>query len=61
MCTWIERYTDFPIISRGGNSSAPWQFDLEAVRDFVATRRTEQNRTLVGRRAAIRAARNRGV
>jgi phage terminase Nu1 subunit (DNA packaging protein) len=54
---WIARYEDFPIARRGGNDGTVWQFDLQAVRNFVAAKRREQDQEQAARRELIQAAR----
>lgn len=56
---WVARYPDFPVVTRGGEGNIAWQFDVEAVRDFMATKRAEQDQERATQRVAVDALRSR--
>lgn len=54
---WIARYREFPIAQRGSDSRSAWQFDPDAVRQFMASVRAKERQMRDARLAAIQAVR----
>ena len=52
---WMARHPDFPIVrvGQGGAHVVAWQFDVDAVRSFMASKRAEAQRTRERREAMI--------
>jgi phage terminase Nu1 subunit (DNA packaging protein) len=52
---WIARHPDFPVVAvgRGGTRVVAWQFDLDAVRSFMAHKRAEVQRGRERREAMV--------
>ncbi|GBQ52226.1 terminase small subunit [Komagataeibacter sucrofermentans] len=48
LTNWIDRWEDFPVVSRGGNGVS-WAFSLEEVFAFLADRREEEAQSKAGR------------
>ena len=51
--SWLARYPDFPVVVRGGEGNIAWQFDVEAVRDFMAEKRAQHDQERASRRAVV--------
>ena len=48
LTNWIDRWEDFPVVSRGGNGVS-WAFSLEDVFAFLSDRREEEAQSKAGR------------
>jgi phage terminase Nu1 subunit (DNA packaging protein) len=49
---YLDRFDDFPVIQEG-EQGREWQFDLIAVRDFLAGKREDEERQAQARQAAV--------